>query len=186
MRLQLTDAHVRLLRGIRSLISSDPALARLADELAGPQAGDRGVRQRAMGKPDLFRNPPPAQGPAAGARKDVEAASRTAARVAQGSGPQSSRAFPGRDRGHREHRRNPPGRSHQPRHSGRGTHDRGIAGARNRHGARKKLCQRVLRARTAVCFGRACSSLPVWSFRPSDSCDLRRAQFVLGLGEKLG
>jgi len=37
MRLQLTDVHVRLLRGIRSLISSDPALALWLDDGKGPR-----------------------------------------------------------------------------------------------------------------------------------------------------
>jgi len=36
MRLQLTDVHVRLLRGLRGLIASDPRLARWLDDSEGP------------------------------------------------------------------------------------------------------------------------------------------------------
>lgn len=36
MRFQLTDVHVRLLRGIRSLITSDPGLAHWLDDREGP------------------------------------------------------------------------------------------------------------------------------------------------------
>lgn len=37
MRLQLTDVHVRLLRGIRVLIAADPQLAQWLDDRDGPR-----------------------------------------------------------------------------------------------------------------------------------------------------